>query len=545
MGVFMDSTCIPYTRVPHSSALYLNYLYHYDRVAPFYDGSPFELSSYQALAGALNFPRDTRRALADVLASQNRGEDSSAATLANIDRLVEPGTFAVVTGQQVGLFSGPAFTIYKALTAVFLAENLTQRGVTSVPIFWLATEDHDLEEVAETATLDEEYELIPLRDAGVRPAPRSSVGRIKLSEGITSTLERLENKLPAGEARDRLLSDLRASYQPGAFWGQAFGRFVGKLFKRWGVILLDPLHDDVHGLAAKVYEQAIARAPELRQKLAARSEELVRAGFHAQVHVTEDSTLVFANREGNRLPLHERGGEFLLDGREKVPSSELVGWIRNQPLDFSPNVLLRPVVQDTLLPTVAYVAGPSELAYLAQAQVLYESLGRPLPVVYPRAGFTLVNRQIQRLLEKYRLTLEDVWQEKEHLNRKIAAAGFSEGWAERLKQSQSDLAALLERLRGDIETLDPTLLDFLRHAEDKMRYQMERLEGKISRAALDRSELLARHEKALLRFLAPRRNLQEREVSGVYFLGRAGYELLDKLLSQIEVDSPDHRILVY
>lgn len=541
----MDYVRIPYTRVPHSSALYLDYLYHYNRVAAFYNGSPFELSSYQALAGKLKFPGDLRRSLADILERQNQALGCSQRTLTNIDRLRSANTFAVVTGQQVGLLSGPAFTLYKALTAVRLAQFLTERGIVSVPVFWLATEDHDLAEVAETATLDEEYELLPLRDEGIRPSPRSSVGRVKLSEGIVATLERLGQTLPTGEARDRLLADLHASYRPGATWGEAFGRFVGKLFSRWGVILLDPLHDDIHRLGAQVYKQAIAQASDLRQTMLARAAALIRAGYHAQVHVGEESTLVFVTREGNRLPLHQSGGEFLLDGVEKISASELAAWLESHPLDFSPNVLLRPVVQDTLLPTVACVAGPSELAYFGQAKVLYERLGRPSPVVYPRFGFTLADRRIQRLMEKYHLTVEDVWQGKEQLNRKIGAAGFSEGWAERLEQSERDLAGLLERLRRDIETLDSTLGDSLRHTEDKMRYQLERLKGKISRAAIDRTDLLARHEQALMRFLLPSKNLQEREVGGVYFLGRAGYELLDKLLAQIEIDSPDHRMMSY
>jgi len=208
-------------------------------------------------------------------------------------------------------------------------------------------------------------------------------------------------------------------------------------------------------------------------------------------------------------------------------------------------VLLRPIVQDMLLPTVAYVAGPSELAYLGQAQVLYAALGRPQPVAFPRAGFTLVDGRTQRLLEKYRLSVEDVWQGEEHLRRKIAAAAFSEGWSERLDQSERDLAGLLDRLRQDIEKIDPTLLDALKHAEEKMRYQMERIRGKLSRAALQRSELLTRHEQALLQFLLPHKDLQERRVGGIYFLGRSGYSLLDRLYERIQIHCSDHQVFNY
>jgi bacillithiol biosynthesis cysteine-adding enzyme BshC len=371
------------------------------------------------------------------------------------------------------------------------------------------------------------------------------VGVVKLSPKISQALDRLEEALPPGEPRDVLLGDLRACYQPGATWAEAFGRLMARLFGRWGVVLLDPLDDAVRRLSAPAYQQALVQAANLRGRLLARSQELVRAGYHAQVHVAEDSTLVFVTREGNRLPLRQREGEFFLDDIEKISLEELTTDPGRSHLSLSSNVLLRPVVQDLLLPTLAYVAGPSELTYLAQAHALYSAFGRPMPVVFPRAGFTLLDRRIQRLLEKYKLSVEDVWQGEENVRHKVAAAGPAEGWTERFDQSEQELAPLLGRLRQDLETLDPTLLDTLKNVEEKMKYQMERLRGKVSRAALERFDFLARHQQLLLRFLLPAKNLQERQVSGVYFLGRAGYELLDRILGRIQTDSSAHQTLVY
>jgi bacillithiol synthase len=541
----MDGATLPYTRVPKSSALYLDYLYHFDRVAPFFDKSPFDISSYRAVADSVQGLDAARGQVSEILARQNRGFESGDATFESIRRLAKPGTLAVVTGQQVGLLSGPAFTLYKALTAVRLARWLSEQGLPTVPVFWLATEDHDLEEVAQVAILDEEYNLVAFRDPGERPAPHSSVGYVRLTQEIRSTLDRLEALLPPAESRDHMLRDLRAAFVPGATWGHAFGRLMARLFGRWGVVLVDSLDEDIHRLTAHVYRHALVESPTIHNSLQRRSRDLVRTGYHEQVHVAEDSTLVFWARDGNRRPLHRRDGGFVLDGHEKVLPEQIRLALENQPLTFSPSALLRPIVQDVLLPTVAYVAGPSELAYHGQTQVLYPFFGRPQPVIFPRAGFTLVDHRIQRLLDKYRLAVEDVWRGEEHLRRKIAAAGFAEGWSERLDQSERDLTALLERLRGDIQTLDPTLLDTLNHAEEKMKYQVERLRGKISHAALQRSEVLLRHAQSLMRFLMPNRDLQEREVSGVYFLARAGYDLLDRILAQIRIDSCDHQIMGY
>jgi uncharacterized protein YllA (UPF0747 family) len=204
---------------------------------------------------------------------------------------------------------------------------------------------------------------------------------------------------------------------------------------------------------------------------------------------------------------------------------------------------LRPLVQDTLLPTIAYITGPSELAYLAQTQVLYEAFGRPQPVFFPRAAFSLIDHRIQKLLEKYRLSVEDVWLGDEHLRGKIAAVALAQGWSERFEQAQQDMANLLTRLRGDIERLDPTLLEALQHAQEKILFQMDRLRGRVSRAGLARSELLDRHAQALAHYLLPQKDLQERKIGGAYFLGRAGYELLDRLLSEIKTDSPGHQVV--
>ena len=553
----MESSCIPLTRVPKSSALLTDYLYHYDRIAPFYSGSPFDLSSYKALAAGLRNLDHNRRELTEILRRQNEAFGCGEQTFANIRRLSEPETFAVVTGQQVGLLSGPAFTLYKALTAVRISQWLSEQGLTTVPVFWLATEDHDLEEVAATAVLDEEHNLVTLSDSGERPSPRCSVGYVKLSAGISEVIERVKALLPAGEPSDRLLEDLRTSYVPGATWGQAFGRFMARLFSRWGVVLLDPLDEAMHGLSARIYERALVQAEELRRLLTERSQVLVRAKYHAQVHVADDSTMVFGTREGDRVAISQpaaqadarRTNEFVLDGTSKFTLGDLKGWIKKRPLDFTPNALLRPIVQDSLLPTLAYVAGPSELAYLAQAQAVYPEFGRPMPVVFPRAGFTLLDRRVERLMGKYTLSLNDAWQGEEHLGRKIAAASFpgseTESWTDRFDRCQQEVARLLDGLRRDIERVDPTLVDSLGRAQEKMMYQLDRLKGKASRAALDRSELLTRHEQLLLRYLFPRKSLQEREVSGVYYLGRAGYELLDLLLSKIQLRCADHQAVTF
>jgi bacillithiol synthase len=544
----MDCVSLPFSRVPKSSKLLVDYMERYEDVDRFYNGSPFSVETYDRLKQQLRSFQTDRKTLVDVLLGQNKALRAGNETLENIQRLSDPETLAVVTGQQVGLFSGPAFTLYKALTAVRLSQSLNARGVKNVPVFWLATEDHDLEEVAQTYTLNGDYEAAHLHDPGERPAPQSPVGRVKLTAGVAGLLDRLESLLPPGEERAQVLDDLRLSYQAGTTWSRAFAQFLTRLFGRWGVVLLDPMDESVHRLTAPIYQKVLRQADEIRSSLQERSAELVKAGYHAQVHIGEDSTLLFAEREGNRLPVRTSGGNgknFSIGEDQAASLEEFKVEIRERPLNFSANVLLRPVMQDTLLPTIAYVAGPSELAYLGQAEVLYSAFGRPMPAVFPRCGFTLVDRRIERWMEKYQVNVEDVWLGQDHVTQRIASTAFSEGWSKRFDQTERDLAELLSRLRKDIEVLDPTLLDTLNHAEEKIQFQVEKLKGKLTRSVLSRSEVLARHEQALLRAILPERELQERLVSGVYFLGRAGYGLLDRLLEQIPAASSGHYIMSF
>jgi bacillithiol synthase len=544
----MECHCIAYTKLPEASALYTNYLYHFGRVAAFYGGgSPFSLASYQNVSRTVDYSPARRSEIVQILTRQNEAFGSGETARDNLRQLSRPGTLAVVTGQQVGFFSGPAFTLYKALTAVRLTQWLSERGIPSVPVFWLATEDHDLEEVSSIRVLDGDYNGVPLSDPGVRPAPQSSVGYVRLSEGVTTALAGLESVLPPGEARDQLLGDLRDSYGPGAGWGEAFAKFIARIFKRWGVILLDALDPDLHRLVAPAYVKAIEAAPDLTARLMKRSQDLVDAGFHAQVHVGPESTLIFGAREGNRLPLRsaDSGRSFKLEGGSRFTQEELKQWTETRPEELTPNALFRPVVQDLLLPTVAYVAGPAELAYHAQSAVLYPAFERPQPVIVPRASFTLIDPRTERLLNKYHLAVDDAWQGEAHLRQRIAAVGFSEGWEERLGESEREIANILERLRGDVQSIDPTLLHAFERARKRTEYQFERLKGKITRAAFASSEVLRRHEQALTRFLTPDGHPQERGLGGVYFLGRAGYDLLDRLLNLISIEAPDHRVVPF
>ncbi|MFI5107147.1 MAG: bacillithiol biosynthesis cysteine-adding enzyme BshC, partial [Terriglobales bacterium] len=329
---------------------------------------------------------------------------AGAETLANLDRL-EKGAVAVVSGQQVGLFSGPGYAIYKALTAVQIAEELTRGGIPAVPVFWMATEDHDLDEVRHSTWFDNgklvRFEL-PASAATEQP-----VGRIPLGLEIEPLVQEAAELL-ANQGSDLLAQYLIESYRPEETYGSAFGKLFARVFAQQGLVLMDPLDAGLHKVAAPLYQHALAERDALNEKLLQRGKDLDRAGFDAQVKVTSRSTLLFRMDEGRRQVITANAEKFQC-GEKTWAREELVHLTHTEPEKFSPNALFRPVVQDFLLPTVAYIGGPAEISYFAQSEVVYRQLLGRMPVMLPRSGFTLVDTKASKLLRRYSLTAEDVW----------------------------------------------------------------------------------------------------------------------------------------
>src|SRR6202521_3330770 len=375
----MKSQCLPFQQIPHTTRLFLDYLSYTPSIRSFYPRSPIFSEWVKDESQRVVYDGVRRGKVGEILERQNRAWGASPKTLANIERF-KRGALAAVTGQQVGLFGGPLFSIFKALTAVKLAEEATAAGVDCVPVFWLATEDHDLAEVNHVALLSEHGlpERLVVESRGIADAP---VGAVKFGPEIEPVVERAAALLGDSE----VTTWLRQAYRPGESLGSAFALLFARLFADFGVILLDPAEKDFHDLAKPLFRAAIERVSELDEALLARGKALEAAGYHQQVKVTSATTLLFEVKNGARTVVRRRsndanGGEFAV-GEERSSSKELVERIEEAPETFSPNALFRPVVQDYLLPTLVYTGGAAEVAYFAQAAVVYEKLlGRVTPI---------------------------------------------------------------------------------------------------------------------------------------------------------------------
>ena len=539
----METHCIAYTDLPHTSKLFADYLYDFPRVADFYRHNPFGEDSFEQAARSLQYSDAQRKSVVEILAEQNKRLSAGAATEANLRRLAKPGCCAVVTGQQTGLFTGPAFSFYKALTAIRLASTLSERGLDAVPIFWLATEDHDLAEVNHCFVQDRDGNPQRIEYSGTPPVADAPVGTVLLTEEIQSSLNALAESLPDTSARAEVMQALTDCYRPGESLSAAFGRFLAHVFRAYGVVFVDPLDERLHALSEPVFQAAIESAGPLGEAIVARGRQLAERVYHAQVRVGDDFSLLFLCSEGRRRALRFRDGRFATAEGESFSPEELLEKLRQQPLSLSPNVLLRPVMQDFLLPTVAYVGGPAELAYFAQAAPVYERILGRMPVVTPRASFTLLEPPSQRLLQKYELTLQDVSSGKQLLREKMAAQFLPPDLTAAFQKAAAGLTENLDELQTALRKLDPTLADAAENSGKKMHYQLATLERKAAQAAQNRTEQIERDATRLDNSLYPQKALQERLYSGINYLARYGPSFIDQLYAQISAQCSNHQVV--
>jgi bacillithiol synthase len=514
------------------TALFKAFVGHDPAVRQWYPHDPFAQAFPDPSA---QYPAERRAAVAAILADQNLGWGAGEITLANIERF-RAGAAAIVTGQQVGLFGGPLYSILKALTAIKLAEQETRKGKETVAIFWLATEDHDLDEVSFAQVLDREHQLRKLK------LPIKSDERRVGDVELPSTIPGLTAQLREIFGESEVLSLLARCYASGTTFGDAYARFFAALFQPFGLILIDNRDARLHQIGGPIFSQAAAQSLELNAALQKRSRELVSAGFHAQVHVEDSSTLLFHHQNGKRIGIKIDSGR-LKAGKREWSCADLAKQMEAAPGDFSANALLRPIVQDYLLPTTAYVGGAAEVAYFAQSEVIYHALlGRVTPVL-PRAGATMIEPAVARLLDKYQLDPQDVFTRAEEVRLKISQTHLPRDVQNNFSEASATVESKLNALEDSIGAVDPTLRGAADNAGKKIRYQLRRLAERAARAQLRRQSDMDRQLRRISNSLYPNNNLQERELSGIYFLAQQGTPLLHRLVNMLRTDTADHQFI--
>jgi bacillithiol synthase len=522
----MESACVRQTELPNTTALFADVLYRPERTGFFYRHPYRDLASYEASARSAEMSDDRRARLIQALAAHNPPS-------ASLDRLAQPGTVAVVTGQQVGLFSGPCYTVYKVLHAIKLAAWLSANGVPAEPVFWLATEDHDFAEVNHLWVFDAQQR--PRRLEMARSANGQPVGGVTLATPPVAELRTAFHGMPFGE---EVADAVEETYRGGSTMGKAFGELLNRLLGARAVLQVDPMAPEFRALAAPTLRRAVEAAPELTRGVLERNQELAAAGYHAQVHVEEQTSFVFLLENGKRLALRRHGSDYM-DGGRRFTTEELA----ERAESLSPNALLRPVIQDSMLPTVAYIGGPAEVAYLAQSEVLYRGLLGRMPLAVPRTGFTLFDGRSHKLMNRYGISLEHFYRGEEALREHIAARLVPAALKNSFSTATGQVEKALAELRVSLSGFDPTLAHALDRSSGKIRYQLDRIERKAGRESMRRDARAAEDAAYLYHLVYPERHLQERLYSILPFLARHGLDLMDRLYEAIQPECVDHRLL--
>jgi bacillithiol biosynthesis cysteine-adding enzyme BshC len=519
-----------------------DYAFAFDQVADFFVGNPADPDAWrEAIARAQRSTRQ-RDAVADVLIAQQHRRGAPAEASAAATTLRDPSAVAIVTGQQAGLFGGPLFTLLKAITAIRLAERVTaEHRVPAVPVFWIDAEDHDWDEVKSCGLLDAALNLVSVAVRDPDGANEWPVARLRLDESVAHAVQRLETGLIRTEFTSWCIEQLRRAYRPGAGMVDAFGQWLESLLGPRGLVVFDASDPAAKPLAADVFAREIICAGETSRLAAEAGTELQARGYHAQAMPHEGNVALF-HVDGGRVPVRQQDGRFLY-GERSADRAEMLEHVRRAPAAFSPNVLLRPLVQDTLFPTICYVAGPNELAYLGQLRGVYDAFGIPMPLIQQRATATILDSNSMRFLTRHEFPLENLRAQDEAALNQLLEAQLPPSVEASFEDAARTIDERMERLASSVPLIDATLDGAARSALGRMRDDLKKLHGKIIQAAKRKDETLRRQFRHAQAQAFPGGHPQERTLGFVYFLNKYGPALVDRLGDELTFDMGTHWVL--
>lgn len=542
-GIFVRE--LSFDRIPGQSALFRDIQNGEASAAQFYPAANDLADLISNSSVVLQNYKTDRRLLVDELSRQNEEFGSSAATLANLDKLVDPDTVAIITGQQAGLFTGPVYTIYKALSVIKIAAELDRRGQKAVPIFWIASEDHDIDEVSWAGTSDGHGNVRRV-DLDINESIRGlPVGKIPLSSGIGRAIEELISSIDNTPNRDAVASELREIWKSDVTFATAFGRSLSRLLGDRGLIIVDPMSDVLRQMSSSTFADAIERSDEIIASVIEQNEKLIQSGYHTQVEIDSSYFPLFRFDDvGKRRTIRKIGDDEFRekDGDRRFTRTELSTEARSEPTRFSPGVLLRPVIQDVLFPTACYIGGAAEVSYFAQNAGVYRALDRPRTPVMHRSSISLIGGRHQKQLDKLGITFEDLFSPADELRQRLTELG-----------SDRDLANLFagveERINGELNRLDQRLADFdvtlaasLARRRQRMIYHIAELRRKSLIESGRRSDLLGDRLDALYSEILPNGGLQERYINIYPLIARFGSDLIEQIYGAIDISSKGHLV---
>jgi bacillithiol biosynthesis cysteine-adding enzyme BshC len=528
------------------SSLFVDYVTAHDRVAKYYNGHFADPSRLRQVLELVGRKAKDRSTLVRVLAEQNREFYCSIKTLANIDLLHEDNTFAVVTGQQVGLLGGPLYTIYKIITTLKLTDRLNNDlpECRFVPIFWLEAEDHDFEEVNNIKVVDPENKAQKIEYLlEGKPLDRNigSVGELQLDGFIDEFFKHVEDALINTEFKAKLFETLRHYYQHGSTFTKSFVGLINHLFENSGLIFIKPTHGELKKLMSPIFQREINEHPKVCQLVIERSAELEQR-YHAQVKAK--ALNLFLLEKGGRHLIEPREDGFGLKGaRRHLTIEELRSISSETPELLSPNVVLRPICQDTLLPTAVYVGGPNEIAYFAQLKPVYEFFDLTMPIIYPRATATILEEKLESILEKFELDLTAFFGNLDSVLRTVSEQISDIKVEDMFQTVGARVKESLNELKFGINQIDPTLLGALDTSASKIEFQLNVLKEKTVNAQKKKNEIALKQVEKVANNTMPFGELQERQINVTYFMNKYGLDFVKWLTEELRIDLFQHQVI--
>jgi bacillithiol biosynthesis cysteine-adding enzyme BshC len=511
------------------SELFKTYINDYQQLSDFYAAAPFDDEAITQKVKQFNFTGDRPKSV-KALKAFNQQFDVDQAALTNLDRLKNKEALAIVTGQQMGIYGGPMYTMLKTVSVIHLARKLEKKLERPViPVFWLADEDHDYDEVRELNILNkgelEQFSLPPKEN----PVP--TVAELTIPEQIGQMRRQLKESMYDTDFSDDLWELLDSCFQPGKTFFQSFGSFISSLFSKHGLVLAGSNHPEIKNITGSVLEESVTEANAIRQELESQTKRLDEA-FHQQVTLY-DSNLFYLDEEGVRIKISSNSQGWHTDAGQSWDTEQLVAEICQHPERFSPNVFMRPVLQDLLLPTLGYVAGPGETAYYGQMKGMYECFGMEMPIIFPRLSATFVEPAIDRICNELPFEFNEYEQRIEDLE---------SGYVDRTEQYD------LEKIFGDwkegvkqfaaphkdrISDIDPTLEAAVEKSTARYFGELDKLKGKVYRAVKKRDDIQLKRIRRIKANIFPGDELQERMLASIFYMNKYGVDLWDRLLESL------------
>ena len=525
----MDKSDCSFRQLPFSN-LFNTYIENFEALSDFYSINPFDDQEVTNKANSIS-GYDNRVQVVEALKEFHTELGIQEEQIPQLEKFSNQDSLVFVTGQQLGIYGGPLFTVYKTITTIILARKWEEKlGRPVVPVFWLADEDHDFDEIASVGIPGyEDFNNIRIEQEG----KGKPVSDEKFTPALSDLNESLKELLPETDFSEALWTQLTDSFADGKTYVQAFAQLMSAWFSKHGVLFVGSNFKPLKEILKDTIKTSITNRKEIHETLVSQSDAIAQQ-FHSQV-VVGNTNLFYIDDTGARQKMDEVDGVWKVAGMS-FSEEKLLQIVEKHPERFSPNVFLRPVMQDKLLPTVGYVAGPGELAYYGQMKMYYEKFEMEMPAIVPRLSITLIESGIERIMEKlpfpmcqYNMRIEDlerayIEQSDSHDIDRVFTT-----WAESIKSSSESVLNL-------IDDIDPTLVKTSAKIISGFENEINKLKGRVFRSLKQQEETQLKRIAKIQSQVFPN-GLQERSVSPIYFMNKHGITLWDEVLEYFESDS--------